>query len=221
MSIKFNRKFAEPERMPWLIAFFYDLLPARMLQPTYQQIAQSLPLKNKGFLLDIGAGPGHLTQLIAQKYPKLKVIGIDSSATMVEIAKKRRKELANLEFKIMDGKNLEFNQNSIDYVISTLAFHHWREPLKVLNKIYRILKKGSQAFIFDIYSEFSDEEMDKSLAYPWGIKIFKRFIKKMLSVHGFTSKEYENEVCHLIVKSHFKKATFERAGIVMRIELKK
>lgn len=221
MSSKLDRKFTEPEELSWLVSLFYSWIPARMLQPTYQQIVGTLPLKNKGFLIDIGTGPGDLAQLIAKKYPNLKVIGIDLSETMIRIANKKKKNLPNLEFKTMDGKNLEFKEYSVDYIVSTLTFHHWKKPLKVLNEIHRVLKKGGQAFIYDSYSEASDEDIDKSLKYPFNIKIPKIFIRKTLSLHGFSEKEYKNYVKNLINESRFKRANFEQIGITMKIELRK
>lgn len=221
MSSKFDRKYTEPEELSWLVALFYSWIPARMFQPTYQQIVGTLPLKNKGFLIDIGTGPGDLVQLIAKKYPNLKVIGIDLSETMIRIANKKKKNSLNLEFKVMDGKNLGFKENSIDYIISTFTFHHWRKPLKVLNEIHRVLKKRGQVFIYDIYSEMSDRDIERGLKYHAGLKIIKTFFKKTLSLHGFLKKEYENYVKNLISKSNFKKASFEQVGITMKIELRK
>lgn len=221
MPFKFANKIIESEKLPWITAYFYNLLPARMLRPTYQYIANTLPLKNNGVLVDIGTGPGDLVKLIAQKYPNLKVIGIDLSGTMIKIAGKKREKLANLEFKIMDGKKLEFPGNSIDYAISTLTFHHWKDPLKVLNEIYRVLKKGGSSFIYDGYSGASDEDIDKSLEYPLKIKLPKIFIRKTLSWHGFSKKEYENCVKPLIEKSNFKKSNFKIDRICLRIELRK
>lgn len=184
----FKKKISEPEGMPWFLSHFYNLLPAKMLEPVYLWISETLNIENKGILVDIGTGPGNLAKLFAQKYPNLKVIGIDLSETMIKIANKNKGNLENLEFKVMDAKNLEFLENSIDYVISTFTFHHWKDPLKVLNEIYRVLKKGGQVFIYDGYSDVSDEDIDKSLKYPLGIKIPKIFIRKAISIHGFSKK---------------------------------
>ena len=219
MSIKLNRKFPEPERLPRLIALFYNFLPARMLQPTYLQIAKTLPLKNEGFLIDIGTGPGHLAELIAKKYPNLKVVGIDLSEIMIKIANRKKAGLPNLEFRIMDGNNLEFKKDSADCIVSTFTFHHWKKPIKVLNEIHRVLKKEGKACIYDGYSDASDSDIDRSLKYLFGIKIPKIFIKKSLAFHGFSKKEYENYVRDLIGKSHFKKAVIEPAGIAIKIDL--
>lgn len=221
MTNLFYKKFSEPEKLPWPAAIFYNFLPARVLRPMYQYIAQTLPLKNEGILVDIGSGPGNLDLLIAQKYPNLKVIGVDLSETMIKIAQRKKKNLTNLEFKIMDGNNLEFGENSIDYVISTFTMHHWKNPLKVLNEIYRVLKIGGQAFIYDGYSEATNEDIDKNLHYPLGIKIPKIFIRKVFSAHGLSKKDYEKYIQPLIRKINFKNILFKEEGITIKIALQK
>jgi len=221
MACKFLEKFSEPEKLSGPIAIFYNLLPVKMLKPIYQRIAKTLPLENKGILIDIGTGPGNLAQLIAQKYPNLKVIGIDLSETMIKIANKNKRNLTNLEFKIMDGNNLEFKNNSIDYIISTLAFHHWKTPIKVLNEIYRVLKIGGGVWIYDGYSEATDEDIGKNLRCPLGLRIPRFLIRKLFSTHSFSEKDYKENIQPLINKSDFKDILFEREGITIKIELRK
>jgi len=213
--------FSEGEKLGWSMAIFYNFLPARMLQPTYKHIAQTLPLENNGILLDIGTGPGFLALLIARKYPNLKIIGIDLSKTMIKIANKNKKDLPILEFKVMDGKKLEFSENSIDYIISTFALHHWRKPLEVFKEIYRVLKPDGQVFIYDGYSGISDNDIDLSLAYPLGIKLPKFFIKKVLSGHGFSKEGYEKNIKPLIAQCGFKEVALRPERVSMKIGLKK
>jgi hypothetical protein len=46
-------------------------------------------------------------------------------------------------------------------------------------------------------------------------------IRYMLNIHGYTDSEYRTLISGIIGKSAFKKAVFERRGIMMRIVLKK
>jgi ubiquinone/menaquinone biosynthesis C-methylase UbiE len=178
-------------------------------------------LENKGILIDIGTGPGNLAKLIAEKYPNLRVVGIDLSETMIKTANKNKKNLTNLKFKIMDGNNLEFEDNSVDYIISTFTLHHWRNPLKVLAEIHRVLKTDGRAWIYDGYSGATDEDIDKNLHYPLGIKIPRFLIRKVFSTHGFSNKEYNKDIPLLIKNSNFKNILLEKEGITIKITLQK
>ncbi|MEO6686474.1 MAG: methyltransferase domain-containing protein, partial [Dyadobacter sp.] len=48
---------------------------------------------------DLGCGPGNSTELLRNKYPDARIIGMDSSLDMVENARTR---LPDLEFKVAD-----------------------------------------------------------------------------------------------------------------------
>jgi trans-aconitate 2-methyltransferase len=54
---------------------------------------------NPGRVVDLGCGPGHLTRLLAERWPEARVEGLDSSPEMVERA---RATVPGLEFAIGD-----------------------------------------------------------------------------------------------------------------------
>src|SRR5271156_2400211 len=52
-----------------------------------------------GFAVDVGCGPGNSTELIAARFPKARIAGIDTSTDMVEAARLR---LPALRFEVAD-----------------------------------------------------------------------------------------------------------------------
>lgn len=50
----------------------------------------------------------------------------------------------------LNAYEIPFPDQSLDLVISTLSLHHWRDPVKVLNEIARVLKPGGAFYIFDL-----------------------------------------------------------------------
>lgn len=220
MPSKFAERIFKVEALPLPVAVFYNLFPARVLQKVYRHIADTLQLENKGSLVDIGAGPGFLAKFIAEKYPNLRVIGIDLSETMLKIAGKKKKGLPNLDFGLMDAKELKFPENSIDYIVSTLAFHHLKDKIKALNEMHRVLKTGGTAWIYEGYGEATDDDISKSFQFHL-LKIQKAVIRKVFSWHGFSKKEVENEIKPLVMESNFKTAIFSIDRIFLKIELKK
>ncbi|MFD1258824.1 trans-aconitate 2-methyltransferase [Mucilaginibacter terrae] len=57
-------------------------------RPIHDLLAQ-IPNSNVKTAADIGCGPGNSTELLVQKYPGAHIIGMDSSANMIEAARKR------------------------------------------------------------------------------------------------------------------------------------
>lgn len=92
-------------------------------------------------ILDLGCGTGHLTELIAQK--GIKVIGIDSSESMIAKAKGLFPEI---EFHIQDARNFNFYEE-FDGIFSNATLHWILEKEKVIENMYKSLKKGGRIAI--------------------------------------------------------------------------
>ncbi len=103
-------------------------------------------LKNKKILL-LGCGTGEETNLLVTfGADKEKMVGIDISKESIAIAKKT---YPNVEFVVGDMANLPFDENTFDFVYSSLAVHYSATPDKVYNEVYRVLKKDG-LFLFSL-----------------------------------------------------------------------
>lgn len=105
-----------------------------------------------GTMADIGCGPGYLVMLVAKKFPHLKVIGIDASEEMVSAAEAnaaRSGVTERVTFRRGAAGDLPFQDETLDFVISTLSLHHWSEPGAGLAEIHRVLKPNGQLLLFD------------------------------------------------------------------------
>jgi ubiquinone/menaquinone biosynthesis C-methylase UbiE len=213
-----------PEKMPALGAVFYSMLPAKIFSPHYKIIASEIDMPPNGVLLDIGTGPGILPIEIAQKFPSAKITGVDLSPKMIEIANRncrKHKITSALEFRVMDANKLEFADSSFDMIISTGTMHHWKKPLCVLNEIYRCLKSGCQARIYDGYGDASNEDIDKCIKRPLPGFPSNNLVRKILKIHGFSQNEYDTKVNEIISQSRFGGCAFEKHGIMMLLKLRK
>ncbi|MBM3245649.1 MAG: class I SAM-dependent methyltransferase [Candidatus Omnitrophica bacterium] len=97
-------------------------------------------------LLDIGCGPGFLTRHFAFK--RYDVSAIDLSQAAVSLTRKSL-ELCGLDADVRQGnaEDLEFKDNSFDYVISSGVLHHTPDTRKAILEAYRVLKPGGKAKI--------------------------------------------------------------------------
>ncbi len=56
-----------------------------------------VPLATVRRAVDIGCGPGNSTELLAERYPDAEITGLDSSAEMLEAARKRLPKVTFVE----------------------------------------------------------------------------------------------------------------------------
>jgi ubiquinone/menaquinone biosynthesis C-methylase UbiE len=114
---------------------------------------RALKLKQSGTACDIGCGSGSLVMELARRSENLSVIGVDLSEQMFRRVRSavRKKKLNNrVSFLRGDAKNLPFDNDSLDLVVSTLSLHHWSDPVGVFKDIARVLRPGGAFMIFDL-----------------------------------------------------------------------
>jgi len=146
-------RYIIPEGIPWFAASLYDKIARTAITSYYQKVAEEIVAAiDSGRMLDIGTGPGYLPIEIAKRKSNLHIDGIDLTKKMIKIAQKNalQASVANqLHFEVGNANKLRFKDNSYDMVISTGAFHSWKNPVKVINECYRVLKPGKEAWIYD------------------------------------------------------------------------
>ncbi len=106
-----------------------------------RELIAKLNLQGKEHLLDIGCGDGKVTAELAERVPNGSVLGIDNSASMIELAKKTfaPQKHANLSFQLADARNLTFEQR-FDVVFSNAALHWVHDHSPILKGVRRSLR---------------------------------------------------------------------------------
>lgn len=170
-----------PERIPGFAAGFYDTVARTAIAGYYREVAKEIVAEvDCGTILDVGTGPGYLPIEIAKMAPNIEIDAIDLSKKMIEIARNNAREanlLQRIHFQVGNANDLKFPDDSYDMVISTGAFHSWKNPARVFNQCFRVLKPGREAWIYDP-SHITTAEMKKLwrekrlrgldwLAYKW------------------------------------------------------
>jgi SAM-dependent methyltransferase len=102
-------------------------------------------LKNKTVLC-VGCGSGEESFYLKSLGAK-KVIGIDISNGLIEIAKKNHPKV---EFHVMDMENINFPKETFDFVYSSLVMHYVKNWTKTLNSVKKVLKKNG-TFLFSTH----------------------------------------------------------------------
>ena len=131
-----------------------DVLRNKFIKPMFLKFLG--PIKNK-IILDVGCGDGSYAKYFA-KHNK-RVIGIDFSEKMINIANDQLRNLQNLEFIVADMTKLSvFKDTSIDTVIAPMSLMDCMDLKKAVHEIYRVLKKRGEFFASVLHPCFITNE---------------------------------------------------------------
>ena len=103
-------------------------------------------------IVDLGAGEGTLSQLLAGN--ARKVIAVDNSPKMVKFGSKLAREhgFKNLEYRLGDIEDPPIAKESVDLVLLSQALHHAIKPERAVQSAHRILKKNGRIVVLDLLS---------------------------------------------------------------------
>src|SRR6478609_419541 len=85
-----------------------------------REVLERLPLRGEETVLDAGCGSGRITEMLAARLPRGRVIAVDASPAMVDAARQRLGEQADV--RVMDLVDLELGE-PLDAILSTATFH--------------------------------------------------------------------------------------------------
>ena len=113
-------------------------------------------------VLDVGAGNGALTLLLARCLPDVRFVGVDITSTLVEEAKRQaeKMKLLNVEFMEGDALNLAFENESFDAAVCQTLLIHLGQPAKAVAEMSRILKPGGTFMAAEFHILFFENSID-------------------------------------------------------------
>lgn len=196
-----------------------------VIESYYSQVADEIVSSSAtGTMLDLGTGPGYLPIEIVKRNPEINIVGIDLSKKLIHMAQANAAKAGlsgQLQFEVGNATNLRFDDDVFDMVISTGMLHSLRNPVKVLKEIYRVLKKGGQAWVFDPAKVASDVDLAKwKASLSFGDKFYLRLFK-LLGLHKPIATYRRDEVLPMIEALGFKNFQVEEYDNEIRIKLKK
>jgi ubiquinone/menaquinone biosynthesis C-methylase UbiE len=98
-------------------------------------------------ILDVGCGTGRLLRAAGARWPSVRLIGVDPAEGMVREARERT---PGADLHVGSAEALPLPDASVDLVMSTLSFHHWRDQAQGLREIARVLRPGGRFVLADV-----------------------------------------------------------------------
>jgi len=147
--------FWHPEGIRWPASVAYSVLSrSGVFRQHYGRVAQEAARRvQSGRVLDVGTGPGWLLVALRQHIPGAELVGADISAAMVREAVRNLASAGcaeRVEVRCADAASLPFAERSFDLVLSTGSLHHWRDRVAGLDEVWRVLKPGGCALVYDV-----------------------------------------------------------------------
>ena len=142
------------------VSSFYDLTFGQVFRPGQKAIIKKMDCIESDNVLEIGIGTGSSLQY----YPKeTKVVGIDISPDMLEVAKKRivKDKIHNKHILLMNGERLSFPDNSFDKVVGMYVVSVTQNPQVLVEEMKRVCKNDGDIYIVNHFSTEQDNPFVK------------------------------------------------------------
>jgi ubiquinone/menaquinone biosynthesis C-methylase UbiE len=116
------------------------------------------------YTLDIGCGTGTFSRLLANCSDR--VLALDLSPRMIQIARERSRAYTNIEFRVADAMTWEFPTKQFDCIASIATLHHL--PIdEMLAQIRAALKANGVLIVLDLHEpEGVSDALTDALAVP-------------------------------------------------------
>ena len=176
--------------------------------PTIQEAYANLAARvvaviSEGTFLEVGPGPAFVSIEIAKRIPQAQIIGLDISETMIDIGRRNVAEAGlskRITFRRGNAVAMPFDDAEFDFTVSSGSLHHWSKPVEAFEEIYRVLKPGQPALVYDVRKDAPKEKVDefsrhiKSWFMRWGLR------------HSIGGSYMPQGIEELLSRTHFKEA---------------
>lgn len=123
-------------------------------------------------LVDLGCGPGNISFRLAEHCPAARLVGIDGSAAMLQVAQQRRRacpgaaELLSFVCHILPSQALEQGPlaGRCTALVSNSLLHHLHEPAVLWRTVRALAAPGAFLYLKDLRRPASSEAAEALLA---------------------------------------------------------
>jgi ubiquinone/menaquinone biosynthesis C-methylase UbiE len=130
---------------------------------------------------DLGCGTGQVSAALGPFVTR--VIAVDSSAAMLQAAKKRLAGLDNIDLRRGELEALPIDDERLDIAVLMLVLHHTPEPEKALSEVSRVLRPGGRVIVGDMLPH-DRESYRQQMGHVW-LGFSDEHMSRMLTEAGF------------------------------------
>jgi len=214
MANIFQDDFSKLEHEGWSrVSVLYDQSWANLTKQFIEPLLEAVDIHPDMHVLDIACGPGYAAQSIYLKHGI--PVGVDFSASMIQLAKKL---YPYIEFGEGDAQDLNFNDGTFDCVVMNFGMLHLLKPHLAISEACRVLKNGGRygftvwagpensptaKVMNDSIMHFADQNIKMPEAPSHYLFSDEQLCRKILVENGFNeaSVYFKNQLVEWIVPS--------------------
>jgi ubiquinone/menaquinone biosynthesis C-methylase UbiE len=152
----------------------------RRYPPIAAQVARLVGEVKEPTVLDLGCGPALLLPEIARVLPGARLVGIDPSGSMLELARRVIQEAGPGDYQLKAGKaeDIPLEDGSVHVLVSLKNLHEWEDAPKGMSEVMRVLRPGGTLLL-----------QDANRAYPyWRLRLLVGWLR--LTGRGISTHSY-------------------------------
>ncbi|MBU5351146.1 methyltransferase domain-containing protein [Paenibacillus silvae] len=168
-------------------------------------------LKNGMRVLEVGSGPGYITEQLLNSLPGSEITSLEIDHTLQAQAKERLKEVSSERLKFVESSiyQIDLPDESFDFVVARLIFLHLNNPVEAAQEIYRVLKPGGRLAIIDVddgvFGAVNPDvpalhtvlmKIAKVVAQHGGNRLIGRSLPRLLSESGYINIDIDSVLQH-------------------------
>ena len=113
---------------------------------------------------DLGCGAGDLLKALLSRSGR--VIGVDNSPSMLELARRRLPDASRVDLRLGDIMHLPLREAEVQAAVFSLSLHHAPDPAQALAEAGRILAPGGTLLVLD-FTRHGREDLREQYGDRW------------------------------------------------------
>ncbi|MFK8010407.1 MAG: class I SAM-dependent methyltransferase [Marinicellaceae bacterium] len=109
-------------------------------------------------ILDIGCGPGNVTQYLLNKNPQFDILGIDLAKNMIQLAQINNPEA---RFKVLDCRNISTIEETFDGIMCAycLPYLNVNETEELIKEASNLLNKNGVIYLSSMQDDYANSRL--------------------------------------------------------------